>query len=560
MHEIRTHESSVESSMMYQRAMSYLASSLPIVMAAADRLPVLYDANNRPMPPARYQYAKQAAKNTGSLRNWRPRRLQSDQVQRQRQSINDRISDLVGSDYHAAGVVNKFPVTVVGDGLTPYPSIDEEVLDITPDQARAIETAQRRIYARWSQGADVAGRRFGEVQFTWERGLIQFGESLSLVLMKPRPGRRYRLCVRLVHPGRLKTPIDKRKEDIFDGVEVNKAGMPIAAWIKKIDNVRSLGDKAKNFYRIEIKKGHRFQVLHDFYRDDPEQFRGTSPLAPLVKGFKDLNDFLDAELVSNVVTAAFSLFIELQQGVNPIDVANNQSAFYDTAWTGTKTEKTRYQVLDPGLVMYGNPGEKPHAISGNRPGTTFEPFVRELKKAFAHALNVPYPVLFHDVDGVSHAGFRSAMLEAWRVFTYRRQHIGRGPSQTLYNMLMEEAFLMGDLDIPGGASFFYENMDALCACEWYGAPKGDIEPYKAIKSDLLAYEGNIKTKERIILEHGSGTPAAVTRQIEKEKKDEADRGISAAGSQTGNDSELNSQAEAVAAAVADELEARNGVL
>lgn len=547
---------------VFNRAISYLAEHLPAAIsnaAGTSAGPILYDANNKPLPPARYNYSKRAAATTGSLRQWSPRRLQPDQVTRQRESITSRIQDLIGSDYHAAGVVQTFPVTVIGDGLTPYPVLDNDILDIDEDLANDIETAQRRVFSRWAPSADTAGRRFGEVQFLWERCLVQFGESLTLVQMKRVPGRRYRLRLRVIHPSRMKTPSDKRNTNIIDGVEVNDDGQPIAVWVKRTDDGVSLTDNSRNFHRIDIMRGHRYQVLHDFYCDDPEQFRGRSPIEPLVKGFKDLSDFLDAELVSNVVTAAFSIFIELPHPTNPYDVAGNLSNFSDTATVGGKTETTRYQRLDPGAIMYGNTGEKPHAITANRPGATFEPFVHELKKAFAHGLGVPYPVLFHDVDGVSHAGFRSAMLEAWRMFSYRRNHIGRGSSQKTYNMLMEEAWLMGDLPVPGPASFFYYNQDAICACEWYGAPKGDIEPYKAIKSDLLAHEGNIKTRERIILETGSGNPKAVVRQIEKEKKDDIERGIAPGQTQTQNDSELaggNIDASAIADAVVDAMEVR----
>ena len=567
------------------RAVAYLSERLPALIetaATAAGSTVLYDTAGRPLAPSRMpmapspvQYATRGASNKGSLRSWIPRKLSnSAAISRQRQTLQARISDLVGSDPHAAGVVQSFPVTVIGDGLSPYPSLDAEALELTEDQATAIEAAQRRAWARFWPQADITGRDFGQVQFIWERCLVQYGESLTLVLMEPRPGRKYNICVRVLHPSRLATPTDKRNANIFDGVEVDANGVPVALWIKRLSPGALLTDRSANFVRVPVHRGHRLVVIHDFYRDDPEQYRGQSPLAPILKGFKDLNDFLDAELVSNVVTAAFSLFIELQRGTNPLDQAGNMSAFYDTVWSGQKNETVRYQNLDPGSIMYGNPGEKPHPIAANRPGTTFPSFVRELKKAFAHGLNIPYPVLFKDVDNVSFAGFRSAMLEAWRVYSWRRQHIGRGPSQSIYNMLQEEAFLRGDLPIPGGVSYFYENMDALCACEWYGAPKGDIEPYKAVKADLLSNEGNIKPLERIILETGGGNPGAVLRQLEKENKDLKKRGLLPETTQTGRDAELTAPSAApstelaagaenlaslVADAVVAEMEAVHGV-
>ena len=525
------------------RAVSYLASAFSAQAGAGK----LYGPDGKPIPPGLFGYSKRAAGNTGSLRNWRPRPLYSDDMAaREREAIQARVCDLVGSDPHAAGAVNAFPQTVVGSGLTPYPSIDDEILpDMTRAQADALEDQMRLVFSRWWPHADACGKmNFGQIQYLWEKCQMQYGEDLTLVHMRPRPGRRYRLCLRVINPMRMKTPTDKRKLGIMDGVEVNRRGEAKAVWIKTSEPGKPvLSDASKNFIRVEIMRGHRWQVLHNFVSEDPEQYRGNPPLATCLKGFRDFSDFLDAELVSNVVTAAFSMFIELQDG-NPADMAASLADYYDAGSSAReKHSPTRYQELTPGTIMYGNPRERPHTIAANRPGATFDPFTKTIKKAFCHGLGIPYPVLFKDVDGVSHSGFRSAMLEAWRVFSWRRSNQG-AHSQKVRTMLMEEAFLMGDIDVPGGPVRFYDDLDVLCGAEWFGAPKGDIEPYKAIKADLLLWENNAKALERIILEHGGGYPAAVLRQVEHEKKDLKARGLigeqsGPAGGQTGADRELS---------------------
>lgn len=544
---------SPEQQAIQARAIQYLAGALGGQEAAA---PTLYGPDNRPLPPARVHYSKRAAGDHGSMRNWKPRQLlNDDQILRQREKIQARICDLVGSDPHAAGVVNSFPQTVIGSGLHPYPAIDAEALGLTGDQAERIELAQRAIDARWWPNADACGRmHFGAIQYLWEKSLIQYGESLTLVHMRRRPGAAYQLCLRVLNPMRIRTPRDKRKSGrIMDGVEVGRYFEPVALWIKKTEPGRVLTDAADNFVRVPIRYGHRWLALHDFISEDPEQYRGVSPLASSLKGFRDLSQYLDAELVSNVVTAALAIFIELQNGQNPMDAANQMASFYDVnaGADAANERRTRYQELSPGLFYYGNQGEKPHVLSANRPGTTFEPFVREIKKSFAHGLSIPYQVLFKDVDGVSHAGFRSAMLEAWRVYSFRREHHGAGNCHKVRKMLMEEAHLAGDLKIPGGTTRFYRDIDSLCNARWVGPPKGDIEPYKQAKADFLKWDYNTKTLERIIQETDGGNPASVIRQAQKEKEA---MGRNTENSQASADSELS--AEAVAEAVVDEMEAR----
>ncbi len=543
------------------RAIGYIRSVMGGAAAQAGGTPrgMILGPDGKAIPPGLFGYSKRAAGNSGSLRNWRPRPIYSDDMaSRERETIQARICDLVGSDPHAAGVVNAFPQTVIGAGLTAYPSIDDEILDdITRAQADDLEDRMRLVMSRWWPHADACGRmHMGQIQYLWEKCQIQYGEDLTLVHMRKRPGRRYQLCLRVINPMRMKTPSDKRKLGIMDGVEINKKGEPVAVWIKtSAPGKPVLSDAAKNFIRVDVMRGHRWQVLHNFVTEDPEQYRGNPPLASCLKGFRDFSDFLDAELVSNVVTAAFAVFIELKNA-NPMDGAANLASFYDApsadAAGAGKTEQTRYQEMVPGTIMYGNTGEIPHALSANRPGATFEPFTKTIKKAFSHGLGIPYPVLFKDVDGVSHAGFRSAMLEAWRVFSWRRANQG-ATSQKVRKMLLEEAYLMGDFDVPGGPARWYSDMDVLCAAEWFGAPKGDIEPYKAVKSDLLMWENNIKPLERIILEHGGGYPASVMRQIEREKKELQRRGLTGGGenSQSAADRELSGNAGASGISDAD---------
>ena len=112
------------------------------------------------------------------------------------------------------------------------------------------------------------------------------------------------------------------------------------------------------------------------------------------------------------------------------------------------------------------------------------------------------------------------MLDAWRVFTMERTWHSDGFCQPIYSMLMEEAYLRGDLLL----SDFYERKADYTRCDWRGAPKGDIEPIKAIKADLLAIKGNLKTREEAIAERG-GDLYATFEQLEEEQQLLSEKGL-----------------------------------
>jgi len=511
--------------MMGLQQIDIFNKTMEAVAAVAGR-PLLYGPNNKPLlPSADYAFRRDAAKRTGSFKNWVPQRLFGKQSEAtDREAVVKRSIDLSNNDPHAAGVIDTYAATEIGAGLTPHVAIDTDVFGIEKEEARRIQIQQRSYWQSWAPFADAGGRmNFGQVQYLTKVCMMRYGEFFVVLPMLKDTTRPGSLACQVIHPLRVKTPVDKISDQkIRDGIELGEYGQAVAVWVKK-SGPYPTADTSANFLRIPVKKGHRFNILHGFICKEPEQVRGWPFFAPVMKFFRDLNDLLNAELVSNVVTAALSYFIEVSSGTDPYDLANNLKTLTDTRTDSDgSTRNIRYEETYPGRIMYGNTGEKPHLLAANRPGTTFDPFVKTIKKSMAMGLNMPYPVLFKDVDGVSFAGFRSAMLDAWRVFMMEREWHGGMMCQPIYSMVQEEGWLRNKVDY--GAISFYDNIHALTQAQWRGAPKGDIEPIKAVKADLLAIEGNLKTHEQAIIERGED-PRAVFDKLEEEKEDLENRGL-----------------------------------
>lgn len=523
---------------IFDKAVTYLASAIPSLQpqhsefrVSVNRNPILYGPSGSPLPPIQpdsyYNIRRTAAKRTGSMQNWIPRRMYTrDTEAREREDITLRAIDLVNSDPHAAGAVDSYAATVVGPGLVPQPIIDPASTGITKDQARTILGQMKTAYVAWYRFADAGQRMtFGEIQHLIQRNLIQYGEYLVLCHMIDDPSRPYMLALQVINPLRLKTPADLASSGtIKDGVELGPYGEPVAYWIKKSSPtaLASLADTSANFVRIPYRKAHRSLVLHNFINREPEQIRGISDFATAMKFFRDLNDYLDAELVSNIVTAAFSLFIETGSA-DPYSLAQGFATTTDQRYKSDNTPyNVRFQEVDGGgNIIYGNDGQKVTPLIGNRPGQTFEPFIRAIKKSIAMALGIPYVILFKDVDNATFAVFRSAMLEAWRVFSARRTWLGQGFCQPVYTMLMEEAWLKGQIDLP---EFYGPSMYALTAAEWRGAPKGDIEPVKAALADIELINARLKTRSEAIAERG-GDLVTTFDQLEEEDQMLIDRNL-----------------------------------
>lgn len=506
---------------IFKRAVNQVAVSL--------KRPTLYGPNEKPLSPSVFfPYSRTAAKREGSMKNWIPRKLGSrSEESMQREEIVARSIDLTQNDPHASGLVENFATTVVGTGLTPHPMLDTRILGMEKDEIRQLQAEQRAVYADWAPIADAGGRMSANsIQFLLERNVMQFGEYVILLPMMKDTTRPISLACQIIHPLRLKTPFDLiSSRNIRDGVELGEYGEPIAYWIKKADFSGSqwfLPDVSNNFIRIPVKQGHRWNVLHSFVCRDPEQVRGIPFFAAAMKYMRDFNDLLDAELVSNVVTAALALFVEVNEGTNPATLAAAMASLTETDYDSDGNQLTRrYEEIIPGGIMYGNSGEKPHLLAAARPGTTFEPFTKVIKKAIASAVNLPYVIAFKDTDGANFAGFRSAMLDAWRVYMTRRSWLGHD-LQKIYTMVMEEAWLRKRLTVKN----FYLNMAALTRVEWRGSPKGDIEPVKAAQADILLNNARLKTKEACIVERGGTDFRSTVEQIDEEEELLEERGLS----------------------------------
>jgi capsid protein len=284
------------------------------MQAAPAKSRILDSGGNPIVYPESIQYRRQSAKKSGTMKKWRPLRLGSDEMAAdEREQIVDRAIDLSNNDPNAAGVVETFAATVVGTGLRPHPKLDADALGLDDDSIGRIEQQQKAAFKIWEPFADAANRMsFSQIQFLAQRMVVTYGEFLFLVPMKKDKNRPYSLALQVINPLRLKTPVDLlRDSNIKDGVEIGRYGEPRAYWIKKSEsNFARISDISTNFVRIPAMAGHRYKVLHGFPIMEPEQIRGISFFSPAMKMFRDLSDYLDAELVSNIVTAAFSVFIE----------------------------------------------------------------------------------------------------------------------------------------------------------------------------------------------------------------------------------------------------------
>lgn len=485
--------------------------------------PLLYGPDNRPLASshsvnsnASYGVRRTAGGYGGTLSNWVTSRMSRDTEPFERGTVATRAQDLVANDPHASNIVDSMGVGIVGTGLRPQSRPNNKVLGWDEDQVTEFQEQAEWAFSIWEKEADAAGRLpFWAIQFLSVQSLVVNGEFFRIPVMLDGPDRTFSLALQCVNPLRMYTPSDLTGDTrIRDGVTLGKFGRPESFWIANPDDAyTSYCLPSGSFAKVPAKIGHRPGAFHVFIQKEEEQVRGISLLAPGMKFFRDLSDYLDFELVGAIVAASFPVFIETN---NANDVVRDLSGNH------IKPADLRYhQDVAAGTVIYGNPNEKPHVLESNRPGNTFPEFVERILRGIGVTVGMPYEVVAKDFSKTNYSSARAALLEAWRIFGFYQKWLVDSFCQKVWEMVLEEAWLRGMITLPAGSPDWYDARHAYTRASWIPPKKGNVDPLKEARANEINLKNNTTTLADIASESGQDVDALLEQRAREVRKQEA---------------------------------------
>lgn len=441
------------------------------------------------------------------------------ELKRERDIMQRRANDLASNNWAAHSSLNALISNSIGTGLLPKSAIPAEQLGITKEQAVAIGRQMEWLFSRWSNEADITGtQNFVDLQLLGLKSILVNGEMLHLAIMLDENHRKaecrlFSLALQAIRPQRLRTPSDLATNPLIkDGIKFSDYGKPEFYYIANPDvSILDTGANydsvlSTDFACIPAKIAHRQQVFHIFKRDTEEQTRGFSIFAPAIALFRNLDDALNYELLSQVINASMSVFIATENNMMPVtaEFTNNE--------TGEKVHQ-----VSPGSVLYGDIGQKPYVLENNRPSANFAVFVELILRAMAASQGIPYETLVKDYSKTNYSSMRAALNEAWKVYNFYRQWFSRQYCQPIWEMLIEEAWLRGMLKFPNNAPDFYDARDLWCNASWIGPQKGFVDPVKEVQSVILALQNKLITYGEAWAERGGDFDEAAPIMMEEQK-------------------------------------------
>jgi lambda family phage portal protein len=410
--------------------------------------------------------------------------------------LREKSRDLVRNDGIASGAINTIITNIIGTGIKPQSRIDRETLKVDEDYADQLQRQIEKIWQRWVAYADAGTRNnYYGLEELAERQRFVNGEAIVIPLRITNKKRPYSFALQIVESDRLDTPSDMvSNKSIRKGVEIGEYGEPIAYWVRKTHPgdyfySRYTNNSSNNYIRYPaLREDEVKNFYHLYHLLRPGQTRGEPFMAPVINLFKDRFDYMEAELVANRVAACFAVFIKKE---NAAELSIGRS-------TVDNTTQKRIEELSPGLFEYLEPGEDISAFNPNRPSATFNPFMIRILRDIASGLNIPYEILAKDFSQSNYSNLRGALLEARRFFMMQQRFIADNFGQPTLELLIEEAYLKGELRILD----FYTNKESYVKTRWICPGWQWVDPQNEIEASTKAVDNNLSTLSEEVASQG----------------------------------------------------------
>ncbi|HHL2458593.1 phage portal protein [Yersinia enterocolitica] len=481
-----------------------------------------------------------------TMANWQPSLWSPDnEINTSRDQVVARVRDMVRNDGWASGSVTRILDNAVGASFRPLAKVDYRTLALMTGNpkfdAKWADEYGRAIEAGWRIWANDPGRYCDVERKKTVSQLLRLGfrhkliDGDALCVMQYRPDRlgygraQYATTMQVIDPDRLSNP--QQNFDMLNirgGVEIDEDGVPIAYHIRKahIGDWWS-GKETMTWERIPRETGWgRPIVIHDFDSDRASQHRGISIFTPVVQRLKMLIKYDGVELEASILNAVFGAYITspydprlFEDGLRTDDVLEYQDM------RANFHKDTRLSLQSGAQLPILPPGETITTVNAARPSSNFAAFESAALRNIAASLGISTQQLTQDWSDVNYSSARSAMLEAWKTLTRRRDDFAAGFAQPILSCFIEELHDLGEVPLPDGAPDFLTAKAAYCRAQWMGPGRGWVDPVAEKKGAILGMEAGLSTLEMEAAENVGEDWEELLDQRQREREAYIERGL-----------------------------------
>lgn len=379
-------------------------------------------------------------------------------------------------------------------------------------------------------------------------GFVYTGEVLSSAEWIREVDRPFSTAVQMISPARLSNPfsqVDTRY--LRNGVVKDDRGKPLSYWIRDAYPTEFYDPNSWRWTNVLAEKPWgRPMVSHIKDAIQPSQTRGIAGLVAVLKQMRMTKKFQEVVLQNAVINASYAATIESELPSDVVaatlgagthsDAGANFLGFIQQYLTGLHSylSDSSAVAVDGAKLPHLFPGTKLNAKTLGTPGGVGTDFEVSLLRHIAAGLGISYEEFSNDFSKTNYSSGKASMIKTWKHMSARKRFIADRFANWVFQLWAEEDLNAGNAPLPRNYDFRvlytsqgYTNSivkEALLACEWVGAGRGQIDELKETQAALLRINGGLSTHESEIAKQG-GDWRKVFRQIAREQKLAKEYGI-----------------------------------
>lgn len=254
------------------------------------------------------------------------------------------------------------------------------------------------------------------------------------------------------------------------------------------------------------------------------QTRGEPALAATTPYFEQIDDWLEASLLSARMAAYLAIIVKTDTPSNFHDVLVAQAAAKDPNLNDGRAANNVQSIWEPGSVLPLKPGESAETMTPNQPAPQLESAIKLTLKIIGCDLGMPLVLTLLDASETNFHGFKAAINNAYRGFKRWQMWSGKADSEWIIWRL-SIAIASGELERYGWKGKAVDANDDWWRHKWIFPPPPMIDARAEIEAAALAVEKKIKSRKDAIAEVYGGDLDELYEQLEYEAKEEDRRGI-----------------------------------
>jgi lambda family phage portal protein len=436
-----------------------------------------------------------------------------------KEEADARSRDTIQNDGYSKGVVQIHKDSIVGHQFRLNSEPDTETLKLYNKAFDEVweEEFQTIVENRFNLIGDSAENWFDASRHNSLTSLVRLavtgflmtGEVLASCEWIKNVLRPCKTAIQMISPDRLSNPDGSQDtKTLRRGVERNKFGAPISYWIRSTHPSEMYYPNVDAFTWKNVKATKpwgRRQIIHIIEQLEPDQTRGISDMVSVLKQMRMTRKFQEITLQKAVVNATYAGAIESELPSDAIYGAMGGGAHngYAELLANYMTALSEYVgnskaiAIDGVKIPHLFPGTKLNIKPVSGEGDVGTAFEQSLLRHICSPLGLSYEQFSRDYTKTNYSSARASMAETWKYMQSRKGIVADKFATYIFILWFEEEINNGNIPLPVGvdAKVFYDPVyrEALCACSWIGASRGQIDEMKESQSSILRINSGIST-------------------------------------------------------------------